>query len=114
MAANTAEDAFEVADAGLSKHTQSAINRSLDRIQEMVDTWQPLVNRQDFAVLSMDLVSYDGTTVDTGIKPLVETPIFATSPRYSGYVYIGRLMTNGTLVMEGTYGQITVYQYIRI
>lgn len=114
MAITTAEEAFEVADAGLSKHTQSAINRSLDRIQEMVDSWQPVVVRQDFAVMSLNLISVDGVSVDTGIKPITETPIFATSSQYSGYVYIGRLLTNGQLIMEGTYGSITVYQYIRI
>lgn len=111
---DTKEEAFEIADETLSKGTTSAINRALNRIQTMVDQFTPIRTVQDFALLSANFIVLKGSVEHTGIKPISEVAIFGTSPNYSGFVYVGRMGTDGVITMEENYGTVSVHQIIRI
>lgn len=104
---------FHVSNSGRSnKYAIQKINNCLDKIQELIDSYEPATTSQDFAVLNQTVTIDDETTTFfVSDLPMNEFPVYGCYG--TTRVKIGKINNLGQFISNGVTGTFAVYQLYR-
>lgn len=104
---------FHVSNSSTSnKYAIQKINNCLDKIQELIDNYEPATTSQDFALLSTTIdITDSATTFFVSDLPMNEFPVYGNYG--TTRIKIGKINNLGQFISNGVIGTFVVYQLYR-